>query len=439
MSEYADIQIKNLSLYWFRNYLDSKIVSLLFSEVNLIVTENYYEESDEDCNPITKYEYKTTVKKARERLDALGYGLNRFELIFNEYRQEVLDYEPFLSHLNIDYECRDEKSKARFDKYVTFKKMMNSLSKIVNYELDKGNINSFNKNLSARLTTECDRIIYYDLIEDDSESYYAFNLEKCNIGFIFRLILEMCDPNDDIILDFTNLGYWNDDCISKALEATNQIEKTIVLVEGTSDKDILEYAISRIYPHLSDLFYFMDFSDDYGHKREGSTSNIIRCMETFYFSKLKNKFIAIFDNDAEGYSSNIALRKKIKSWPNNFCILCYPEMKEFRKYPTLAPNGEILLDDINRKASSIELYLPDCLLKENGYFYPISWEARKKIEKLDGSNEYLYQGVISNKDTIKRSFHTLRKQIDKGQRTFNIDEWLKMKQLLDEIVFAFCK
>ena len=29
MSEYADIVIGNLSLHWFRNYLDSKIVSAI--------------------------------------------------------------------------------------------------------------------------------------------------------------------------------------------------------------------------------------------------------------------------------------------------------------------------------------------------------------------------------------------------------------------------
>ena len=53
----------------------------------------------------------------------------------------------------------------------------------------------------------------------------------------------------------------------KALEATEDIEKIIVLVEGTSDKDILEFAMSHLYPHLSDLFYFMDFDGKMVEKR----------------------------------------------------------------------------------------------------------------------------------------------------------------------------
>lgn len=39
MSEYAGILIGNLSLYWFRNYLDSKIVSLFFSKNDLVVVK----------------------------------------------------------------------------------------------------------------------------------------------------------------------------------------------------------------------------------------------------------------------------------------------------------------------------------------------------------------------------------------------------------------
>lgn len=48
MSEYADINIKKLSLFWFRNYVDSYIVSLLFSVKNLIITPNCKVDPEED-------------------------------------------------------------------------------------------------------------------------------------------------------------------------------------------------------------------------------------------------------------------------------------------------------------------------------------------------------------------------------------------------------
>ena len=80
MSEYADITIKNLSLMSFRNYLVPDIVSLFFSKSDLIITPNYrIDLEDEDTEGYTRYIYKTTVKKAKERLDALGFGITNFE------------------------------------------------------------------------------------------------------------------------------------------------------------------------------------------------------------------------------------------------------------------------------------------------------------------------------------------------------------------------
>lgn len=131
--------------------------------------------------------------------------------------------------------------------------------------------------------------------------------------------------------------------------ATENVEKTIVLVEGTSDKDILEFSMSHLYPHLSDLFYFMDFDDENGGKRDGGTSFVIKNLKTFYFSKIKSNFIAIFDNDAEGYASKCTLLNEVKTWPENFRILLYPELELFRKYPTIAPKDSLYLIVLTEK------------------------------------------------------------------------------------------
>lgn len=272
---------------------------------------------------------------------------------------------------------------------------------------------------------------------DDSESFYGLDPEIIEIGYIIRLILEYCDVDEKIELDFSNLQYWSNDSIELAISATQNIEKTIVLVEGTSDKDILEFSLSKLYPHLSDLFYFMDFDDPNGGKRDGGTSFVIKNLKTFYFSKLNAKFIAIFDNDAEGYQSQCILLNEIKKWPDNFRILLYPEIDLFKNYPTEAPNGHILLDNINHKACSIELYLPDNIIKSNGEYLPIEWESRKKIKTKEGKEELLYQGVISQKDDIKKKFHQLRKSIERDESTLYAQDWSRMQLLLEKIIFAF--
>lgn len=436
MSEYAEMTIKNLTLFSFRNYLVDDIVTLFYSKKDLIIIPDYKEDC-EDSFTYTKYVYKTTVRRAIDRLDAQGYSIKNFEAEFNEKMIQAIDYSAFLAHLHIDYEDREIKAKERLLKHgISFAKWKNSMNKIISYELENGNIRWNNPVNKIGITTECDKIIFHSTADNDCDSIYGIYPEVIASPYIYRLILECCSPEDNIELDFSYLDFWAEDCIPKALAATENVEKTIVLVEGTSDKDILEFSLDQIYPHLSDLFYFMDFDDDTGGKRDGGTSYVVKNLKTFYFSKIKSRFIAIFDNDAEGYQCQCALLNEIKNWPNNFRILLYPENVLFRTYPTLAPNGSIMIDDINKKACSIELYLPDSLIMSDAKYYPIEWESRKKF-KVNGAEKSLYQGVISQKDDIKARFQRLRKRIEDGECSFAIDDWERMQQLLSSIVFSF--
>ena len=126
MSEYADIVIGNLSLHWFRNYLDSKIVSLFFSKNDLIVVNNCnIDDDDKDAGTYTKYMYRTTVRRAKERLDAQGFGLNNFEKIFNDEMVQAVDYSSFLYHLQGDYDEEDKNNEIRIKKNVSLKKWKN--------------------------------------------------------------------------------------------------------------------------------------------------------------------------------------------------------------------------------------------------------------------------------------------------------------------------
>lgn len=436
MSEYADIKIGNLSLFSFRNYLDPAIVSLFFSSKDLVINQCLRKDS-ENAEGSTQYIYKTTVKCARERLDACGFTLSALERLFNKSTVQAIDYSPYLLHSHIDLAALEEVAKKRAEKYVTFRKWKNATQKLVNQELKNGNIQYYSGDFAFAINTECDKIIYYALKADCSESFYGLKSDVIPCAYVIRLVLDNCDDDCEIVLDFSDLQYWDDDCIDKALLATNDIEKTIVLVEGTSDKDVLGFAMTNLYPHLSDLFYFMDFEDTKGGKRDGGTSFVIKNLKTFYFSKIKANFIAIFDNDAEGYDSRCALIREIKDWPNNFRILLYPDLQFFHKYPTISPNGKIIEDNIINKACSIELYLPDSIIKDGASYYPIEWESRKIVRKENGETEALYQGVISQKDNLKKKFHDLRKKIEKGEETFVLEDWSRMKKLLETIVFAF--
>ena len=123
MSEYAEIVVGKLSLYEFRNYLDSKIVSLFFSKRDLVVIEDCnIDDRDKEAGTYTKYVYKTTVRDAKQRLDACGFGLKSFEKIFNEKMLKAIDYEAFLYHLGVDYDEDDKQFEMRIRKSVSFRK-----------------------------------------------------------------------------------------------------------------------------------------------------------------------------------------------------------------------------------------------------------------------------------------------------------------------------
>lgn len=267
--------------------MNSDIVSMFFTKNDLSIIPNCKIDYEEDgVEEYTQYAYITTVRKAKERLDAQGFSLNKFEKLFNDKLLYAIDYTPFLLHLGIDFDEHEEKVLERGSKKVSFAKWKNAVHKIISYELENGNIMQYDSNCPIRLITECDKIIYHSVKKSEGDSLYGLIIEHIPIGYIYRLILESCCDNDVVTLDFTNLQHWDEDCIPKALAATDTVEKAIVMVEGTSDKDILEFAMKQIYPHLTDLFYFMDFSDVNGNKRDGGTSYIVKNLKTFYYSRL---------------------------------------------------------------------------------------------------------------------------------------------------------
>lgn len=443
MSARAGLKIRSLNLYEFVNYLEGDIVRLFFTSKDYqCIPMSYDDPTDEDAEPYTKYCYKTTVEKAIQRLEALGYSLVNFEKRFNSSKYEALHYDAFLSHLHVDYDLYEEKARTRIDKYVSFKKWMNSMSKIVKYELDNGSIWAYsNESIeSVGISTECDKVIYYSLKEEHHESFYGINLKKIPDAYVFRLILENCDPSDDIVIDFSNFEHYAEDSISRAIAASDVEEKIIVLVEGTSDKSILEFALEKFYPHLSDLFYFMDFEEENAtngkkHKRDGGTSFLIKNLHLFFYSRLKARFIAIFDNDAEGYKSWCEL-DDARKWPDNFRILQYPDNTLFTSYPTILPNGTICNDNITQKACSIELYLPNSIIQDKNTYYPIEWESRIKINH-NNTSDFKYQGVISQKDRIKKEVFDLIADIKANKAAFVESDWERTKQIIDSIVFAF--
>ena len=80
--------------------------------------------------------------------------------------------------------------------------------------------------------------------------------------------------------------------------------------------------------------------------------------------------------------------------------------------------------------------MPKSIIQKDNEYYPIQWSALKecKIGEMKIEN---YQGVITNKDLIKKKCFELIKEINDGHKEFDYKEWVEIKKIIDQIVFSF--
>ncbi len=432
----VSLKVKSLTLLYWKSFFDEKTLRMFFNQSDLQINNNVkYDINDKDEKPHTEYKYVSTVGNVVDRLNSIGYTLKNVEKRFNNNVFDIINY--------YDFDEEDGVIRQRIEKNVTFKKWSNSVKKYSNFLLNNDEDlyyfweledHGFPESLKPK--TFCDRIVFNSLKDTQSDSYFGCLYEEFDSINVVRLILEYCDKKNIIEVDVSEMVGWTYDSIDD-MRISDNIEKTIVLVEGSSDKTILEFALKNIYPHLYNLYYFMDFDYSTNNTRQGGSDAIAKNIETFITSKLNAKFIAIFDNDAIGIQSQKALLYKIGNFPENYKITNYPPIKDANKYPTILPDKKIKLMNINSMACSIELYLPKQLITDDfNNLYPIQW---KNIVERKIGNEKLsdYQGEIQHKDEIKSSFMSLKNDIENGKKQFNIDDWKNIKTIIDHIIHIF--
>lgn len=221
------------------------------------------------------------------------------------------------------------------------------------------------------------------------------------------------------------------------------MEKYYILVEGVTDKEILDFYIEQAYPELKELLYIVPFESP---KRIGGKDYISHMIKFIVHLEEKHKnIIAVFDNDTEGIYAKEMLIKELErsniNMKKNFShikILSYPENDFLKKYPVYNTNvrSSVLIenDDINRRAGAIELYLPHSMLMNDrtGELHPIRWKSfNEKVSK--------YQGVFvdKTKNEIMKKFRTYKSDIKNNETSFDKNNWsncdLIIKLLLKEI------
>ncbi|MBT6688129.1 MAG: hypothetical protein HN704_04905 [Bacteroidetes bacterium] len=390
MGSFSELYISDYPVFSIKNSYYQDVVNLIFLKSDY----HEFERPLNERNKITwgdAYSNEKEIELVKSFYSTAKICLERLELFGVSYKKAKLDFEHALQKIRED------------DLYVF------TSDKKISFELYLSKIKSIIESKEKR----------YENNYNDFDDYLHENelfIEYQSIELGLWSILSVVDSDSKIEYNLTNIieGGW----ISEKPKQLINTEKIIVLTEGKIDTEFLKICINYFFPHLDGYYHFMDFENS---RYEANASRLVHTIKSFVGSGIKNLIIALFDNDSAA-KKEIKNLKKVKL-PDNIKVLQYPEIEWAKNYPTIGPTG-IESMDINGLAGSIEMYLgQDCLI-ENGEFIPIQWTGY--MDSIDK-----YQGVILKKEEIQKLFRKKAKEFDKS--SFNINNWKELISIIELI------
>ncbi|MCK7559402.1 HEPN/Toprim-associated domain-containing protein [Chitinophaga sedimenti] len=418
MGSYCSIKIAGYEFDSSKSYINP-FYALIFSESNRRIRRvhfsEYYTSPIEDGELVDCIEYAATASIVKERLELLGFKLERAIL---EY--EYLLKDKLSSFENISFELGQVKIKELINQ--GFKAWLAITASIIENEVKYRNLDNTRNRAHDDLATF--------IIDQGVIGEWVLSYPSAELGLGLRAILEAVEESSELVLDVTSLiysGHYEKNepiCLNTAMgeaRRSQSFQKTLILTEGTTDLNFLSRSFALLRPHLSEYFSFLDIT---ASKPDAGTSGLERTIKTLAASGIANNIVAVFDNDSAGQNSVLALQKL--SLPTNINVTILPDLDFARTYPTIGPNGTTD-GDINGRACSIELYLGTNILKDDfGAFIPVRWGGFVK-----GSQSY--QGEIEQKSLIQDRFRTILSVAEKGGSTLEHD-WTGMCLILDHII-----
>lgn len=435
MGSYCELYISDYPIATTKNEIDPFLLSI-FQPKDLItfnrkVGERYQllygreEESEDDELAI---QYVNTTQNIKDRLEVMGFTIEKSKITFetskNETLQTLKEWENDKIFNDSDEANESLKNEINILENSTFEDFIEAVKVIFEKKLGY-----WTKKES--LPKDTNPIIFYLLDTDYGLERFPYNNDQ---RFLLRALIEATSLNSLITYDVTDLiegGYYTDEPEFIYEEVIENItynydigEKFLILTEGTSDINILRNSMKLLYPHLSDYYSFMDFGVS---NASGSASSLVASIKSFVGAGIKNKIIALFDNDTAAESALRGL-KETKT-PSNIKILQYPQLQIAENYPTIGPTG-ITNMDINGLAGSIEIYLGEDVLKLENKLIPIQWKGYDSALKK-------YQGEIINKDLVQKRFEKKVKECNADISMLSKYDWTGLDSILKMIFNSF--
>ncbi|MGX9460399.1 HEPN/Toprim-associated domain-containing protein [Shewanella sp. A14] len=428
MGSYTELYIDDYPVLSSQSYVDSEVMTLFtesdkktfaqkLSSRNPLVWGEVDEE--EDCLE-TAHQYESSVKNTIERLEIMGYTM---AFVKRQFEASVDERKSFLS---------DDRPDGMPEFYIEEYNFLNCVT------IDDF-IASF-KELRVRQVPWSSFVDQDEFKLSDAAKYLAsdtngwmLNFPCSDVRSYIRVILESCPFDSSVVQDLTevtNAGYYEledkvrDNAVDTLLSGVDVNSKIIVLTEGSSDKSIIERSLKLLYPHLADYYRFMDFGLA---NASGGASSLVSQVKGFVGVGIKNKTIALLDNDTAAYVAKKSLDKT--NLPENIRVIHYPDLPLAENYPTIGPTG-VQSVNINNLAGSIELYLGEDILKDNGEYILVEWHGfDKSLSK--------YQGELLNKKGIQEKFYRKITECEQDMSKISQYDWSGMQLILNSMFTAF--
>lgn len=280
---------------------------------------------------ITAYTYSETASSIRQRLDIMGFTISKCEKAYNAFNKlKRAQFRRRQADSSLPQILRETRPKL-----LSFNRWKEAMRQAIDHKIYEWNVEEF---ISVP-GTDFARLI----AKETGYDYAAYSFPVVDIRYFLRAVLEVCSPNESVVLDYTDLVYagWYSRTAKPATSARERIawqysshEKIVVVTEGSSDSRILSKAIRLLYHHLADYYSFSDFA---AANAQGSAGDVIRTVKAFISNGIKNRVIGLLDNDAAAEDAMRGLSRV--SLPKNVKILRLPDTDIAKMYPTIGPQG----------------------------------------------------------------------------------------------------
>lgn len=234
-----------------------------------------------------------------------------------------------------------------------------------------------------------------------------------------RATLDVCQNAASVTLDVSDLqsgGYIESNWVVEGEAGKGIVDRTVVMLEGATDRDALRKSLDQLRPDVSHLFEVLDASQ---WINDGGCGYVRRGIGILAGIRGMVAVVALLDNDAEGRS---VVKEMEGKCPRNVVVGSLPDTELGENWPTIGPGGE-RNENVNGKAMSIEMYMGEDNLEREGKRKRIRWTS---YVKSIGE----YQGAIEGKGETQRRFN----RAISGGETASSSMFGDMRKVLEQLI-----